>query len=136
MRTALLAEAVNRPGDFTQAFMELGATVCTPRNPKCGSCPWQSGCLARQKGIQDTLPRKMAKAAKPVRYGKVFWLVNAKGDFAIEKRQSKGLYEGMYQLPTTAWLVDKKAAAALPLPAGVAAKLLAKQCGTALPISI
>jgi A/G-specific adenine glycosylase len=115
-----LAKGCERPGDFTQAFMELGATVCTPRKPKCGLCPWQKECVARKAEIQEDLPRKLPKKAKPVRYGKVFWLQRRNGDFLIHKRSERGLYEGMYQLPTTSWLTDSKKAASLSLPDGLA----------------
>ncbi|MBI1216878.1 MAG: A/G-specific adenine glycosylase [Alphaproteobacteria bacterium] len=115
-KAAQLAKGVSRPGDFTQAFMELGATVCTPRKPKCGLCPWKDDCAARRKGNAEELPRKLAKAAKPVRYGKVFWLSDGKGRFLIHKRAGQGLYGGMYQLPTTEWITDRKAAAKLPAP--------------------
>lgn len=103
---AQLAESNAYPGDFTQAFMELGATVCTPRKPKCGGCPWQKSCRAYSQGIAEELPRKTAKARNPVRYGKVFWIQKNSEEFLIEKRTGKGLYEGMYQLPTTAWTQD------------------------------
>lgn len=112
---AALAEGVSRPGDFTQAFMELGATVCTPRKPKCSLCPWRQDCRARAAGIAEELPRKLPKAAKPQRIGRVFWITNAKGDFLIEKRTGKGLYEGLYQLPTTEWR-DRKEMPAPDLP--------------------
>lgn len=113
---AKLAAGNDRPGDFTQAFMELGATVCTPRKPKCTHCPWRDDCAGRKAGIQEELPRKLPKSVKPVRYGKVYWINNAKGEFLIHKRIGQGLYEGMYQLPTTDWVTDKKAAASLPPP--------------------
>ncbi len=103
-----LAKDTPRPGDFTQAFMELGATVCTPRQPKCFSCPWKEACIGRKKDIAEALPRKLAKKKKPVKYGKVFWIQDSRGAFLIEKRQGRGLYQGMYQLPTTAWTEDKK----------------------------
>jgi A/G-specific adenine glycosylase len=106
------------PGDFTQAFMELGATVCTPRKPRCGLCPWQKDCRAYKQGIAGDLPRKLPKAAKPVRYGKVFWIQKKDGAFLIEKRAGKGLYEGMYQLPTTEWVTDKAKAKKLAAPYG------------------
>lgn len=113
---AKLAAGNDRPGDFTQAFMELGATVCTPRKPKCTLCPWRDDCAGRKAGIQEELPRKLPKSVKPVRYGKVYWINNSKGEFLIHKRTGQGLYEGMYQLPTTDWVTDKKAAASLPPP--------------------
>ncbi|HRJ67186.1 MAG TPA: A/G-specific adenine glycosylase [Alphaproteobacteria bacterium] len=112
---AMLAAGNPRPGDFTQAFMELGATVCTPRKPRCGLCPWQQDCKARKAGNAEELPRKLPKKAKPAKFGKVYWITNAKGQVMIQKRTDKGLYEGMYQLPTTTWLTDKKAAAGLGL---------------------
>ncbi|MFN7113160.1 MAG: A/G-specific adenine glycosylase [Alphaproteobacteria bacterium] len=98
-----LAAGNPRPGDFTQAMMELGATVCTPRKPRCGLCPWQNSCAARKAGNAEDLPRKLPKKAKPAKTGKVYWIVNAKGQVMIEKRPESGLYGGMYQLPTTAW---------------------------------
>lgn len=106
---AQLAEGVSRAGDFTQAFMELGATVCTPRNPQCGICPWRKNCAGRAQGIAETLPRKAAKKARPSRYGHAYVVTDAQGRVLIEKRAGKGLYEGMYQLPTTAWPLDQHA---------------------------
>lgn len=112
---AELADGVERPGDFTQAFMELGATICTPKSPKCPLCPWQDTCQARILGIQDSLPRKVPKKEKPQRSGKVFWITNGKHGremkVAIQKRTKKGLYENMYLFPTTNWIsneADKK----------------------------
>ena len=104
---AQLAAGNAHPRDFTQAFMELGATVCTPRKPKCSSCPWQKSCAAFKQGLTEELPRKMAKAKNPVRYGRVFWIQKKSGEFLIEKRTGKGLYEDMFQLPTTEWTKDK-----------------------------
>lgn len=116
IHAAQLAAKNKHPGDFTQAFMELGATVCTPRNPKCHLCPWQKDCRAVKLGITEELPRKLPKAVKPIRYGKAFWIQNKSGAFLIEKRTSKGLYEGMYQLPTTEWVTDKAKAKKLLAP--------------------
>jgi len=113
---ARLAKGNPRPGDFTQAFMELGATVCTPRNPKCGLCPWSRDCVALRNNNASELPRKLPKKGKPVRHGKVFFITDAKGRFLVEKRQGKGLYEGMYQLPTTEWVEDVKYMQNLPAP--------------------
>lgn len=115
-KAAQLAEGNPHPGDFTQAFMELGATVCTPRKPKCVLCPWRDECAARKKGNAEELPRKVAKAAKPVRYGKVFYIANGRGEFLIHKRPGEGLYQGLYQLPTTEWIASKSEARLLPPP--------------------
>lgn len=105
-----LAGGNAQPADFTQAFMELGSLVCTPRKPKCTLCPWQKSCQSHRLGIAEELPRTSPKAGKPVRYGKVFWIRKKSGVFLLEKKTSKGLYEGMYQLPTTEWTPDKIAA--------------------------
>ncbi len=113
---AELALGNPHPGDFTQAFMELGATVCTPRKPKCVLCPWREDCAALKKGIAEELPRKAPKPEKPVRYGKVFYFANGRGEFLIHKRQGQGLYEGLYQLPTTEWIANRAAARRLPPP--------------------
>lgn len=116
IRAEEIASDVTRAGDFTQAFMELGATVCTPKNPKCGLCPWQAYCKAGQAGTAARFPRKTPKAARPVRYGKVFWITDAQGRFLVHKRSGKGLYEGLYQLPTTQWTHDKDAAMRVKAP--------------------
>lgn len=113
---AMLAAGNDRPGDFTQAFMELGATVCSPRKPKCGLCPWQNSCKARKAGNAEELPRKMPKQEKPKRFGKVFFIQNTRGEILIQKRLEKGLYQGMYQLPTTDWVQTRKLAATLAAP--------------------
>lgn len=118
IRKKVAALVVNNahPSDFTQALMELGATVCTPRAPKCPLCPWQEECHARKRGIAESLPRKAAKKVKPLRFGKVFWIEDAKGRFLIEKRLGKGLYEGLYQLPTTEWIENKSSIRQLKPP--------------------
>lgn len=115
---ATLAQNVPRAGDFTQAFMELGATVCTQRVPKCGICPWREDCAARKQKLDiESLPRKSPKKAKPKRYGHVFVITDARGRVLLQKRGDKGLYAGMYQLPTTPWegktIADSKNALAL-----------------------
>jgi A/G-specific adenine glycosylase len=120
---ARLAEGNPRPGDFTQALMELGATVCTPRKPRCGLCPWQNSCTARKAGNAEELPRKLPKKAKPAKTGKVYWILNDKGQVLIQKRGEKGLYGGMYQLPTTEW--REAGEASEDHPAFVSARALA-----------
>ena len=64
----------DRPGDFAQAMMDLGATLCTPKRPNCLICPWQNGCAAQKSGIQETLPKRAPKKPKPERRGTVYWL--------------------------------------------------------------
>ncbi len=96
-----------RPGDFAQAVMDLGATVCTPRKPKCLICPWQRGCAAKEAGIQEELPRKLPKKAKPVRHGVVFWVMRNDGAVLLRRRPEKGLLGGMIEVPSTDWLEEQ-----------------------------
>ncbi|PLL14669.1 A/G-specific adenine glycosylase [Tabrizicola sp. TH137] len=94
---------VNRPGDYAQAVMDLGATICTPRNPACGICPWRDPCRARAEGVQAGLPRKTEKAAKPVRQG-VIWIARRRdGAWLVERRAERGLLGGMLGFPGSDW---------------------------------
>lgn len=95
-----------RPGDFAQAMMDLGATLCTPKRPACGRCPWTKACIARGKGNPETLPVKAPKKEKPTRRGVAFWIVRADGAVLIRKRPPKGLLGGMMEVPSTPWLAD------------------------------
>ncbi len=94
-----------RSGDFAQALMDLGATVCTPRGPKCLLCPVSDHCKARAAGIADSLPGKVERTAKPTRRGIAYALVNADGEMLFERRLEKGLLGGMLGLPGTEWMV-------------------------------
>jgi A/G-specific adenine glycosylase len=92
-----------RPGDLAQAFMELGATICIPKNPRCGLCPVSLNCEARKQGIQTTLPRKAKKTPKTQKSGYVYWISNKKGQILVHHRPEKGLLGGMIALPTSEW---------------------------------
>ena len=92
----------DRPGDWAQALMDLGATICAPRNPQCFLCPLRGGCAAFAKGAPETFPRRAAKAAKPQRYGVAFVLERG-GAILLVRRPDKGLLGGMAGLPTTPW---------------------------------
>ena len=92
-----------RPGDYAQAMMDLGATVCTPRKPKCMLCPWAAHCEARAAGIAENLPRKTAKAEKPTRRGVAYWLLNPEGAVLLRRRAEEGLLGGMAEVPSTGW---------------------------------
>lgn len=106
---AELAEAARaktpdaRCGDFAQALMDLGATVCTPRRPRCAVCPWQGGCQAFAAGDAERLPRRTPKPPRPTRHGVVFWLEDRAGRVLLRKRPSKGLLAGLYEFPSTPW---------------------------------
>jgi len=92
-----------RSGDFAQALMDLGASVCSPRAPKCLLCPISAHCEARARGIAETLPLKAKKVEKPKRYGVAYALFNNNGDVLFERRPDAGLLGGMLGLPGTAW---------------------------------
>lgn len=100
-----------RPGDYAQAVMDLGATVCTPRNPACGICPWVHACAGRAAGIAAELPRKLPKKAKPTRLGYVYVAQNDQGDWLLETRPDKGLLGGMLGWPTSDWAEEVPAEA-------------------------
>ena len=99
---ASLTPAV-RAGDYAQAVMDLGATICTPRNPLCALCPLSKPCKAAAMGIQATLPRKLAKPVKPTRTGTVWAAFQRDGRVLVEDRPAKGLLGGMIGLPGTEW---------------------------------
>ena len=92
-----------RAGDFAQAMMDLGATVCTPKSPSCMICPWTEDCAGRIKGIAALLPVRAAKQKIPTRYGHVYWIENTKGDVLVRKRAAKGLLGGMTEFPSSNW---------------------------------
>jgi A/G-specific adenine glycosylase len=92
----------DRPGDWAQALMDLGAMICRPRSPACLGCPLGGDCAARASGAPETWPRKTAKAARPHRHGVAYVLW--RGDaVALVRRPAKGLLGGMLGLPTTPW---------------------------------
>ena len=92
-----------RPGDYAQAMMDLGATVCTPRSPDCGACPLSGDCAASRAGIAETLPRRAARAPRPTRYGTAFWAVRPDGAVLLRRRAESGLLGGMMEIPSTDW---------------------------------
>lgn len=93
-----------RPGDFAQAVMDLGATICTPRRPACPLCPWTSNCKVQGREIAETLPRKAPKKHKPTRIGAAFVAVNAgNGAVLLRRRPPSGLLGGMTEVPGTHW---------------------------------
>ncbi|MGQ0532746.1 MAG: A/G-specific adenine glycosylase [Caulobacteraceae bacterium] len=101
---ALAGELVtaDRPGDWAQALMDLGATVCAPRLPKCGACPWMEACAAYAAGAPEAYPRRGARTERPRRYGATF-RIERDGKFWLVRRPDKGLLGGMAALPTTEW---------------------------------
>ena len=92
-----------RPGDYAQAVMDLGATICTPRSPACALCPWAAPCIARRRGIAAELPRRSPKRERPTRRGIAFWVVREDGAVLLRRRPDEGLLGGMMEVPSTPW---------------------------------
>ena len=95
-----------RAGDFAQAMMDLGATICTPKNPACALCPWNDGCAAHARGDAETFPRKAPKREGTLRRGAAFVVLRADGFVLVRTRPAKGLLGGMTEVPTTQWTHD------------------------------
>ena len=93
-----------RVGDFTQAMMDLGATICTPKKPACGICPWMAACAARARGDAETFPRKAPKVEGRMRYGASFVVTRADDVVLVRSRPEKGLLGGMTEMPSTPWV--------------------------------
>ena len=103
---ARLLEPSPRPGDLAQALMDLGATVCTPRNPGCGRCPWQKECAAHRNGWEADLPRRDPKPVRPVRRGVAYLVQREDGAIWLCRRPARGLLGGMLGLPGTDWTAE------------------------------
>jgi A/G-specific adenine glycosylase len=101
LASALVPE--QRAGDFAQALMDLGATICMPRRPRCVLCPWRVCCAAAASGVAEALPVQAAKPERPLRYGVAFWLARPDGAVLLRRRPEKGLLGGMTEIPSTSW---------------------------------
>ena len=106
-RMAAVLSDPERPGDYGQAVMDLGATVCTPKSPSCLLCPWSRWCAARAAGDPERFPVKAPKKAVPIRYGQAFVMTRG-GEVWLRRRPDNGLLGGMMEVPTSDW------AAAMP----------------------
>jgi A/G-specific adenine glycosylase len=95
-----------RAGDFAQAMMDLGATICTPKNPACVLCPWNESCAAFARGDAETFPRRVQKREGELRRGAAFVIRRADGFILLRTRPAKGLLGGMTEVPTTEWSKD------------------------------
>ena len=110
----------DRPGDWAQALMDLGAMVCTPTSPSCERCPAAPACAAKASDAPERFPVRSAKPGRPRRYGVAYVLTQ--GDrVALVRRPAKGLLGGMLALPTSEWRAaswnEREAIAAAPAPA-------------------
>ena len=117
----------DRAGDFTQALMELGATLCGPnREPECGKCPCREHCLAFQAGTARALPVKAPKKAKRAEKKTVF-LLRCQGDYALVKREDSGLLAGLWQFPELPGKLEAAQAAEALAALGVQVKDILRQ---------
>ncbi|HEU5286234.1 MAG TPA: NUDIX domain-containing protein, partial [Sphingomicrobium sp.] len=102
----VLVEAMTpagRAGDFAQAMMDLGATVCRPKAPECPTCPLRSGCAARASGTPEAFPQAPARRARPTRHG-VAWWIEQDGAVWLVRRPPRGMLGGMAALPGGEWV--------------------------------
>jgi A/G-specific adenine glycosylase len=115
-RLRALARALTpqrRAGDFAQALMDLGATICTPKNPACAFCPWNEACVGYARGDAESFPRRVPKREGALRRGAAFVARRADGRLLVRTRPPKGLLGGMTEVPTTDWATDFAESAAL-----------------------
>jgi A/G-specific adenine glycosylase len=103
----------SRSGDFAQAMMDLGATICSPKRPACALCPWTDACLAHARGDEETFPRKAPKREGRLRRGAAFVVLRADGRTLLRTRAEKGLLGGMSEVPGSEWTHDFDVAKAL-----------------------
>jgi len=102
-----------RAGDFAQALMDLGATICTPKKPACALCPWREACVARARGEQESFPRKAEKREGQLRRGAAFVVLREDGHVLMRTRAEKGLLGGMTEVLGSEWSSDFKISDAL-----------------------
>lgn len=105
-----------RAGDYAQALMDLGATVCAPKKPDCRICPLFKKCVARERGIAEGLPRKLKKAPKPERAGAAFVLFDPEGRVFPERRPDQIMLGGLMGFPGTPWWDKEQWAVAMRSP--------------------
>jgi A/G-specific adenine glycosylase len=103
----------SRAGDFAQALMDLGASICSPKRPACALCPWNESCVSRERGDQKSFPRKALKREGRLRRGAAFVAMRADGRVLLRRRPDKGLLGAMTEVPGSAWAHDFDLADAL-----------------------
>jgi len=120
-RLAATLTPEKRAGDFAQAMMDLGSTICIVGRPKCMLCPLAEDCRARAEGIAADLPARSPKRARPLRHGTVFWAVRRDGAVLLRRRPEEGLLGGMMEFPSTDWRAtawdDREAESQAPVAA-------------------
>lgn len=106
LRAALQMSVPQRAGDFAQAMMDLGATICAPRSASCLICPLQPECIGTREGTPTLYPIKPQKAERPIRLGHAFVMTDRSGDIFLRTRPAKGLLAGMSEVPTSDWVTE------------------------------
>jgi A/G-specific adenine glycosylase len=102
-----------RAGDFAQALMDLGATICTPKRPACSLCPWMGSCVAHARGEAEAFPRRTPQREGALRRGAAFVARRSDGYLLLRTRPPRGLLGGMTEVPTSAWTAEFEEADAL-----------------------
>jgi A/G-specific adenine glycosylase len=102
-RLAATLTPQQRPGDFAQAMMDLGARICTPRRPSCLVCPVQQDCAGNARGIEEQLPMRGVRAERPQRVGIAYLALREDGCILLRRRPEAGLLGGMLEVPSTDW---------------------------------
>jgi A/G-specific adenine glycosylase len=102
-----------RAGDYAQALMDLGATLCTPKRPACPLCPWTDSCAARAAGNPEDYPVKARQTDRPTRRGAAFVAVRQDGAILVRRRAERGLLGGMTEVPGSEWKSEFDAAGAV-----------------------
>lgn len=110
LRAELQRTVPERAGDYAQALMDLGATICAPRTALCMLCPLQPGCVGAKEGEPERYPVKAAKAVRPTRHGHAFVILDGDGDVFLRTRPPKGLLAKMTETPGSDWGSEKREA--------------------------
>lgn len=99
-RATELVEAATSPGSFNEGLMELGATICTPRNPKCNACPLARLCAAKKDALQGEIPQPKPATKRRVLFASSVVAIDVRGRILAEQRPKRGLWAGLWQVPT------------------------------------
>ena len=108
LRARLQETVPERAGDYAQALMDLGATICVPRTALCMLCPLQTGCEGAATGNPERYPVKAAKAERPTRYGHTFVILDGDGDVYLRTRPARGLLAKMTETPGSDWGTSRR----------------------------
>ena len=111
-----------RPGDYAQALMDLGATVCTPTRPACGMCPWRFACGGYRQGNPERMPYRRPKKIGALRHATAFVLKRSGGAVLLRRRPEHGLLGGMMEVPSTPWTNSRPDAEAVARAAPAACR--------------